>query len=448
MIRATNINYNKESAYMESWTTQAETATEIERNGTEISSSNETDPREREIHGDIPPSGADIQAASTSTAPPAISRRQKVQAHSGLQGDGNSLKPKSLIISSEAFTQDFTPPDYLIDGLTQRRFIYSLTGNTGAGKTAVALRLAAHVALGTSFGDYEVEQGRVLYFAGENPDDLRMRWIALSEQMRFDRDLIDVHFIVGAETEISKVKGRIEAEVAALGGVSLVIVDTSAAYFNCDECTDENDNVQARKHASLFRSLTTLTGGPTVIVLAHPPKSAKSDNLLPRGGGAFLNEVDGNFVLRKVDALAELHWQGKFRGPEFEPISFELHPVTAETLRDSKDRPIRTVLAVPLSDEDRAAVEASQDQDGNSILALMSSEPGLSLMDMAKVLRWQNTKDDPDKRRAQQTMDRLRRSNLVVMGPTTKRYTLTKKGQQAASAIKPEPASSTVPASQ
>ena len=43
VIRATNINYNKESAYMESWTTQAETATEIERNGTEISSSNETD---------------------------------------------------------------------------------------------------------------------------------------------------------------------------------------------------------------------------------------------------------------------------------------------------------------------------------------------------------------------------------------------------------------------
>ena len=29
VIRATNINYDEESAYMESWTTQAETATEM-----------------------------------------------------------------------------------------------------------------------------------------------------------------------------------------------------------------------------------------------------------------------------------------------------------------------------------------------------------------------------------------------------------------------------------
>jgi hypothetical protein len=59
----------------------------------------------------------------------------------------------------------------------------------------------------------------VLYFAGENPDDLRMRWIALSEQMNFNRDTIDVHFVVGADKEISKIAHQIEMEVSALGGV-------------------------------------------------------------------------------------------------------------------------------------------------------------------------------------------------------------------------------------
>src|SRR5262245_45675118 len=36
---------------------------------------------------------------------------------------------------SSRFVADFVPPDYLIDGLLQRRFCYSLTAPTGAGKT-------------------------------------------------------------------------------------------------------------------------------------------------------------------------------------------------------------------------------------------------------------------------------------------------------------------------
>ena len=199
-------------------------------------------------------------------------------------------RPKPLIISSGEFVRDFVPPDYLINGLLQRRFIYSFTGATGAGKTAIAHRIAAHVAMGCPIGDYEVEKGRVIYFAGENPDDQRMRWIALSESMGFDPNDIDVHFLVGTDIVIEKTTDRITAEVNKLGGVCLVIIDTSAAYFNCgEECKDENDNVQALHHAKMFRKLTALPGGPTVLVLTHPAKDGKY--LVPRGGVAFLNEA-------------------------------------------------------------------------------------------------------------------------------------------------------------
>lgn len=54
----------------------------------------------------------------------------------------------SLIKSSRNFVAGFVPPDYLIDGLLQEAFFYSLTGATGAGKTAITLRLAASVATG------------------------------------------------------------------------------------------------------------------------------------------------------------------------------------------------------------------------------------------------------------------------------------------------------------
>ncbi|MGC2712514.1 MAG: AAA family ATPase, partial [Pseudolabrys sp.] len=73
---------------------------------------------------------------------------------------------KRLLQSSGEFVKDFTPPDYLIDGLLQRRYLYSLTGPTGSGKTCLALLIAAHVALGSSLDGREIEKARVLFFAG------------------------------------------------------------------------------------------------------------------------------------------------------------------------------------------------------------------------------------------------------------------------------------------
>lgn len=84
------------------------------------------------------------------------------------------------LLSSADFIRTFVPPDYLIDGLLQRQFLYSLTGKTGAGKTAIALLFAACVALGRTIDGREFCKGRVLYLAGENPIDVQMRWIAMS----------------------------------------------------------------------------------------------------------------------------------------------------------------------------------------------------------------------------------------------------------------------------
>src|SRR5215204_2617931 len=144
--------------------------------------------------------------------------------------------PEPIIKSSAAFISGFVPPDYLIDGLLQRRFCYSMTAPTGAGKTAILLLISACVALGQSIGEREVERGRVLYFAGENPDDVRMRWLAMAEHIGFDIDAIDVYFIDGV-VSLADLKERIFREAEEIGGAWLAIIDTSAAYFIGD---DEN----------------------------------------------------------------------------------------------------------------------------------------------------------------------------------------------------------------
>src|SRR5262245_19103532 len=187
--------------------------------------------------------------------------------------------PARLTLSSAEFVAGFVPPDYLIVGWLQRRFVYSLTDATGDGKTAIALLITMLVAQGFKLGKLSVKRGRVLYFAGENPDDVRMRWMATTQQFALTPEDIDkVHFVPGVFkfTEISE---RIHQEMAARE-VALVIVDTSAAYFETD---DENNNIQALAHAKRLRELSWLPGGPTVLICCHPTKNAES--LVPRGGG-------------------------------------------------------------------------------------------------------------------------------------------------------------------
>jgi hypothetical protein len=154
----------------------------------------------------------------------------------------------------------------------------------------------------------------------------------MAQQLDFDSDTIPVHFIRGV-FKVSEMRACIAEQVEKLGGVSLIVIDTSAAYYEGD---DENSNVQAGNYARMQRGLIDLPGGPTVLALCHPVKNANDDNLLPRGGGAYLNETDGNLTAKNDDSVVEVHWQGKFRGADFAPLSFRLRKVTHERLKDSK----------------------------------------------------------------------------------------------------------------
>lgn len=257
----------------------------------------------------------------------------------------NDNNPPPQLISSANFVEGFQPPDYAIQGVIQRGFVYSMTASTGTGKTAIALLLALLTAKGEQLAGLEVAQGRVVYFAGENPDDVAMRWIGICHERGLDPASLDVHFI-RQRFSIPDTIEAIREQVEALGGASLVVVDTSAAYFTGD---DENGNTALGGHARDLRALTTLPGRPCVVVPCHPTKNAANDNLSPRGGGAFIAEMDGNLTLARTGETVRLHWQGKHRGPDFRPISFKLQTVTAPQLVDSKGRSVPTVMAVPLA---------------------------------------------------------------------------------------------------
>ena len=342
----------------------------------------------------------------------AVDSAQKF-APSGDDEYNDALPPPRTfaMMTSAEFVASYVPPDYLVEGLLQRKFFYSLTGKTGSGKTAIGLLFTALVALGRVLDGRQFELGRVLYFAGENPIDIQQRWIAMSQQMDFDHETIPVHFIPGV-FKISALKEAIATEVEKLGGVALVVIDTTAAYFEGDE---ENDNVQAGNYARMQRSLVdTLPGGPTILALCHPVKNAGEDNILPRGGGAYLNEVDGNLTAQETDGVVQLHWQGKFRGPDFAQIAFHLRSVTHEKLKDTKGRLIPTVIAEHMSELAEKEFRAITLNHEDTVLRIVAEDGRLSVADIARRAGWLGQKDKaPMKSRVHRCLKALEAAKLV-----------------------------------
>jgi hypothetical protein len=278
---------------------------------------------------------------------------------------------------------------WLIRGLLQRRYLYALTAPAGTGKTAVALTLAAYVALGRDIGDYKVNPGRVLYLAGENPDDIKTRWLLMAEAMCLDPTAIPVDFVFGTPPYAKIVQ---EAEAAGREYV-LVIVDTDQAFFDKPDGDGMNGNDNRKQWAQELRLGTNLPGGPTMLVLAHPPKVDRQPPYRPFGGNAFLNEIDGNMYLQRQNGFILLNRDPeKFRGPEFSALAFELKSVASAERQDGDGNPALSVRAVPLKADEYDAWKAKKDTAEARLRQIWKDNPGLSNSAYAELFGFEEPK--------------------------------------------------------
>jgi hypothetical protein len=182
----------------------------------------------------------------------------------------------------------------------------------------------------------------------------------------------------------------------------------------------------------MLRSYIDVPGGATVIVPSHPVKNFNVDNLVPYGGGAFLNEVDGNLVcIYDRDTMTvTLTWHGKFRGPDFEPVQFKLVPKTSERLKTDKGRPIWSIAAQVISAEEKITLDATSDRRMDRLLSLIITRPGMSLADMAEALGLFYGNGSPNRSIVQRMLAKLTEKGLVKKDGL--RHEATNKGRRAA----------------
>jgi hypothetical protein len=342
------------------------------------------------------------------------------------------LSPKvGRILTGDDFISSFVPPDWLIEGVVQRGRLYACTSLTGHGKTAAWGFNACMIQAGRMIGNLDVVQGNVLYLAGENPEDLKARMHGMVGYFKLKP--AQLPFVLPGNFPLDDQEAdTLLREIDGLGvPISLIIGDTASSFFSGE---DENDNVQAGGYARTLRRFTLeCPGNPTVVVLCHPVKNASKNNLLPRGGGAFVNELDANLTLwsESQGEVTELHWQGKIRGPDFSALGYRLRPVPTGFI-DRRDRPVMTIVAEPMSEEAVADHTKQTLANEDVVLRALRDHPEWSYAQIAREAGWVDENDQPMKPRVQRAIRSLADDKLVVQPRKGARWELTEKGEKAA----------------
>jgi AAA domain len=341
----------------------------------------------------------------------------------------NGVAPGLVFLSANDFVAGYKPQRPLIKHWDMKPgWLYSFTAPTGYAKTAISLDEAMQLARTGK---------RVVYLAGENPDEVRARVLLMQAKLKLTELPPTLRFVAGT-FDLRSGMEHVHNEVQALGGADLIVVDTSPAFQVVAGSAEENSNTEQLCWALLLRQLTKLEGSPAVLALCHPVKRPQSvEDLLPRGGGSFLAEVDGNYAswLTAEDGdrkLFDFTWTGKFRG-SFEPLAYVVEIATCERLVDPDGNPIKSVWAWRTDEQQIERAAAEQTEDDDAVLMVMADYPSRSLSDWARILDWRMP-SGPAKYRVERAIKRLKKHKLTELSRDN-RYRLTAAGKQEAKRV-------------
>lgn len=247
------------------------------------------------------------------------------------------------------------PMSYVVDGLLPASDVHVAVGDSGLGKTPWAYQLGLCVATGKPFLGMPVQQGRVLYFDGENGLE-QIKGISDSLCKYLEIDSCPTNFLV--RTDESAI-----ATAAKRHSPSLIIVDTlRALYPDAERSNDEmarllNDlRLVARKEHS-------------AILLLHHPRKPNAERPVPplenlpplewlneaSGARAFINQTTTRIAFdrtkRNPDAAFVMKFHVKTKGPS---ESVYIERVLDE---DGADLGYRRLIGIALlgNDEQEAA---------------------------------------------------------------------------------------------
>ena len=204
------------------------------------------------------------------------------------------LRPRLESVDFNAGAE-FTPPSWLVKGMLPQQGIGLLFGESGAGKTFLAIHTALCVATGVPFFGNRTRQGGVLYVAAEGGSSVIPRMNAAAGKMPPDKAPIR---IVTEAPNLSR-DGKPMALTATIDDaaadfekagsrLALIVIDTWHAALGGG---DENSAADSGVALAPLREAAERHGA-LVLVLHHPGKDvergARGSNALPAAADAII----------------------------------------------------------------------------------------------------------------------------------------------------------------
>jgi hypothetical protein len=205
------------------------------------------------------------------------------------------VKPTFEVKPFDLFTREPLPdPQWLIEPLFEKDSQVVLWGESGCGKSFVALSWAMAIATGTPWlGRWPVKKEKVLYCVGEGERGMQRRGRAGSIEYGFE-SIPDLEFLgMAPRLRDPKVLDAFMKLVKAKQP-GLVIIDTLARSMTGDENSAE--------HMSDWLNAATLIQretGACVLVVHHTAKNVKKGSTpTERGSGALRGAMDTSIMVR------------------------------------------------------------------------------------------------------------------------------------------------------
>lgn len=203
--------------------------------------------------------------------------------------------PNFYILPVDEMIKEEKKMNWLIKGMIPFNGISMIFGESGVGKSFVAVDIACRVSLGLSFNKRNISCGKVLYLAGEGNSGLSMRFKAWSK-------LNNVHSLPNLYVSSEAIDLDSDDSINAIiqrtmleneNKYVLIIIDT----LNNHMSGDENSAMDTRNFVGKCKKLSNVLGG-TIMFVHHLGHNASDRS---RGSSAWKATLDSSFLLKKGD---------------------------------------------------------------------------------------------------------------------------------------------------
>jgi len=241
--------------------------------------------------------------------------------------------PSANSLAADPAAQRFTPlsltdflnrpaPQWIIKGVLPRADLIVLYGESGAGKSFVALDLAAAVARGLPWRGKRTATGRVVYVAAEGAGGFRNRVAAYAQHNRVvPAELGNLEVIPDTPNLLDKADVIQVAKAIRLGGrADLVIVDTFAQTTPGANENAAEDMGKALAHCKMLRRKT----GAVVLLVHHAGKDVTRG---ARGWSGLRAAADAEIEVSRVGDFRAMRISKQKDGDDSEEWAFKLEQV-------------------------------------------------------------------------------------------------------------------------